>query len=253
MLSKVEHFGERTVPWSPRETYQARNSTSEVKSSLQWFLLFLASVSVLVSSFLQKEPQTIKENQAHHLPRSLLLCSVEQLSHRTPIHHYSILDLSIAFLKGIKLLWNTDMGTITPESKWKKLWNSYVTPICISLYMGTVHQKISHRWHRKPVQLSHITSQMTSCGWRGCRVQGTFFHLLWECLPKQEFWLEVYHELSAIYKTPIQMIPQLPLLNVWEDQTLHWHSKGLITWLLEAFRVSIAQTGDIGLQISLWC
>lgn len=55
---------------------------------------------------------------------------------------------------------------------------------------------------------------------RGCRLEGSFFHIIWSCPRIQEYWSAIIQCLTAVYGNERPLTPKWCLLNVWEPTDL---------------------------------
>ncbi len=137
-------------------------------------------------------------------------------------------------------------------------WNT----ICLNAQTQTLNSRLrllQYNWVMRtyitPVRLNKFNPNIPDLCFKCNKLQGTFFHCVWECEEVQKFWVGVTQYVSQFTSSLIPLCPVLCVLSMYEDNcTLSTKERKLVDLcLLQAIRsIAPCWKNTICHSIGLW-
>lgn len=122
--------------------------------------------------------------------------------------------------------WEMDTGHSWDQNVWSQVFqHSYKGILNISLIEANV--KLLTRWHYIPSRLAMIYPEASSLCFRGCKLEGTIFHIWWTCPRISSYWDKVFFTLRKLTDITISQDSHHSPLKLQNPDGLQTHASSV--------------------------
>lgn len=135
--------------------------------------------------------------------------------------------------------WHKDLNYDLSQEQWEEVW-AFPLRYFRSLNILLSVFKLSSRWYLTPTRLAHMSRNSSRLCWKGCGLEGSFFHLWWSCKFVSQFWSHILAFIKKITGITVPKDPGVILLNLWDRSCIPTNNRELVFSLLLAAKATIA-------------
>lgn len=133
----------------------------------------------------------------------------------------------------LRARWNQD-GLELDDEDWQE---AVASPreVAIQARLRLVQLKILHRIYITSSVRVHLNRTDDGKCRRRCGEEGTFMHIIWDCVLIQQYWEKVHSTISEVLQVKFHLEARRALLNVWGPTDLTYYTK---TWVILALMLA---------------
>lgn len=152
---------------------------------------------------------------------------------------YNILTSSISKMHYMQK-WEQDMEMELDMEVWNKIILN-ASKSLVNTSMIEANYKVMMRWYMVPERIATFVPGASPRCFRGCNVNGTFYHTWWTCPKVRRFWIRTYNLIYSLTQANLVKSPLHALLGRPVEGTSK-SMRRLITFIFVAARISIAKS-----------
>lgn len=109
--------------------------------------------------------------------------------------------------------WEADLAhCYSDKQRQHALQTIYRATKCSAFWKLT--EKLSLRWYMTPTKIASFSPQNPGTCWRCKEAKGDMIQIFWTCSHVQEYWKNIFKNISDITNSPVHSSPELAVLNL---------------------------------------
>ena len=109
--------------------------------------------------------------------------------------------------------WMQNLNEQISFGEWEYLWGKFLKATKCQAIKEQWY-KMFYRWYITPKQLSRMSSNCDGNCWKGCKTEGSFFHMWWTCPKVLKFWKKVHKVIQDILNVKFELSAKYYLLGL---------------------------------------